>query len=193
MLDARKSMKVQALAVSEFAAVAGFVGGMMADRRSRHGLTVLKARVKVRGLSAIDLRTAAAQALVQWKQELLRDLGGAENVSAQRMTVVEMVVRTKLYIDHVDAWLMEQDSLVNRRKKSLLPVVKERQALVDSLSRLLSQLGLERREKPIKSLQEHLREVEAAKPSTTASSATEAGIEQTIVEPEEIEMQKGQS
>jgi hypothetical protein len=128
----------------------------MKNKRSRHGLTVLKARVKVRGLRAIDLRTAAAQALVQWKAELIRDLGAEENVSAQRMTLVDMVVRTKLYIDHIDAWLMEQDSLVNRRKKSLLPVVKERQALVDSLSRLLTQLGLERRAKPAKSLAEYL-------------------------------------
>ncbi len=162
----------------------------MADRRTRHGLTVLKARVKVRGFSTIDLRTAAAQALVQWKADLLCDLGGEENVSAQRMTVVEMVVRTKLYIDHIDAWLMEQDSLVNKRRKSLLPVLRERQVLVDSLSRLLQQLGLERREKPIKSLQDHLRDMEAAKAATTPSSATEAGIEQAIVEPEEMEQSK---
>jgi len=125
-------------------------------------LTVLKARVKVRGFSAIDLRTAAAQALVHWKAELLRDLGGTESVSAQRMTVVEMVVRTKLYIDHVDAWLMEQDSLVNRRKKSLLPVLRERQTLVDSMARLLGQLGLDRVPKSAKPLAEYIREKEPA-------------------------------
>jgi len=130
----------------------------MANSGTRHGLSALKARVTVRGLHAIDMRTAAAQALLAWKQELLRDLGGEENVSAQRITVVEMVVRTKLYIDHVDAWLMEQDSLVNRRKKSLLPVVKERQALVDSLSRLLQQLGLQRQQRPVKSLAEYVAE-----------------------------------
>jgi len=108
------------------------------------------------------LRTAAAQALVHWKAELLRDLGGTESVSAQRMTVVEMVVRTKLYIDHVDAWLMEQDSLVNRRKKSLLPVLRERQTLVDSMARLLGQLGLDRVPKSAKPLAEYIREKEPA-------------------------------
>ncbi len=158
----------------------------MANSGTRHGLSALKARVTVRGLHAIDMRTAAAQALLAWKQELLRDLGGEENVSAQRITVVEMVVRTKLYIDHVDAWLMEQDSLVNRRKKSLLPVVKERQALVDSLSRLLSQLGLQRVPKAIPSLQDYLRTMEAEKAVTTASPATEPEPGDTI-EQEEIE------
>jgi len=160
---------------------------MMANKRSRHGLTALKARVTVRGLHAVDMRTAAAQGLVAWRNELLAAFGGPENVSPQKMALVEMAVRTRLYVDHVDSWLLSQDSLVNKRRKSLLPVLRERQVLVDSLSRLLQQLGLERREKPIKSLQEHLRNMEAEKASTTASTATEAGPGDAIVEPEEIE------
>ena len=88
---------------------------------SRHGLNVLKARVKVRGLAAIDMRTAAAQALVAWRRELLSDLGGEESVSAQQMALVDMAVRTRLYVDSLDAWIMEQESLVNRKRKSVLP------------------------------------------------------------------------
>jgi hypothetical protein len=48
---------------------------------SRHGLTALKARVKVRGLTAIDRRTAAAQALLAWRKELLADLGVRDRTS----------------------------------------------------------------------------------------------------------------
>jgi len=129
----------------------------MAEKRTRHGLNALKVAVKVRGLAAIDKRTAAGQALVNWRQELLRDLGGEDSVSAQRRALVDMAVRTRLYIDHVDAWLMEQRSLLNRRKKAILPVLRERQILVDSLSRLLSQIGLERRAKPVEDLQTYLR------------------------------------
>ncbi len=125
---------------------------------SRHGLNALKARVKVHGLSAIDRRTVGAQALVAWRNQLLRDLGGEETVSAQQMALVEMAVRTRLYIDSLDAWLMEQKSLVNRRRKAVLPVVKERQQLVDSLARILGQLGIERRAKPIPRLREYLEE-----------------------------------
>lgn len=115
---------------------------------SRHGLEALKARVKVRGLSAIDRRTAAGRALIEWKRELLADLGGEEAVSAQKRAIVDLVVRTKLYVDSLDAWLMEQRTLVLARRKAVLPVLRERQALADSLARLLGQLGLKREDRP---------------------------------------------
>ncbi len=123
---------------------------------SRTGLHALKARVKVRGLAAIDMRTTAAQALIAWRSELLTDLGGEEIVSAQQLALVEMATRTRLYVDSLDAWLMEQSSLVNRRKKAVLPVLRERQQLVDSLARILGQLGLERKAKPVPALSEYL-------------------------------------
>ena len=63
---------------------------------SRHGLNALKVQVKVRGLQAIDKRTAAAQSLLAWRNELLTDLGGEESVSAQQIALVEMATRTRL-------------------------------------------------------------------------------------------------
>jgi hypothetical protein len=113
-------------------------------RRSRHGLHTLKARVAVRGLQALDTRSAGARALLAWRRELLEDLGGETNVSAQQMALVEAAVRTRLYVDTADAFIMEH-GLVNARRKSVHPVVRERQQLVDSLARLLGMLGLERR------------------------------------------------
>ena len=130
----------------------------MANRRSRHGLNALKARVTVRGLHSVDMRTAAAQGLVAWRNDLVAALGGLENISPQKMALVEMATRTRLYIDHADAWLMSQESLVNKRRKSLLPILKERQSLVDSLSKLLGQIGLQRQARPVKSLAEHIAE-----------------------------------
>ena len=59
-------------------------------------------------------------------------------------------------LDSIDAWLLAQPSLVNKRKRALLPVVRERTQLADSLARHLSALGLERRAKPTQSLQEYL-------------------------------------
>lgn len=130
----------------------------MTERRaySRHGLNVLKARVKVRGLTSIDRRTAAARALLAWREELLADLGGREAVSAQQFTLVELATRTKLYVDSLDAWIVEQHSLVNARKRAVLPVVRERQQLVDSLVRILTSLGLERRAKPVPNLRDYI-------------------------------------
>jgi hypothetical protein len=46
--------------------------------------------------------------------------------------------------------------LVNARKRTLLPVVRERQALADALARYLAQLGLERRAKPVADLATYL-------------------------------------
>jgi hypothetical protein len=89
---------------------------------------------------------------------LLTDLGGEEAISAQELALVELAARTRLYVDHLDAFLLEQESLVNKRRKALLPVVRERQALVDSLARILGQLGLERRARPVKSLHDYLAE-----------------------------------
>lgn len=67
-------------------------------------------------------------------------------------------MRQKLLLESVDAWLLVQPSLVNGRKRALLPVVRERQALADSLARYLTQLGLERRAKPLPSLNDYLRQ-----------------------------------
>jgi hypothetical protein len=124
----------------------------------KHGLNGLMSRIKTEGMQAIDQRSAGARALQQWKAELVADLGGEEAISAQEMTILELAVRTKLFIDHIDLFLMEQQSLVNKKRRSLYPVVQQRNSLVNTLANLLSQLGLKRREKPEKSLAEYLEE-----------------------------------
>src|SRR2546427_4707084 len=72
--------------------------------RSRSGLRALKSRVTVRGLTAIDRRTAAARALFDWRRAVLDDLGGEHTITAARLALVEIAVRTRLYLDHVDAF-----------------------------------------------------------------------------------------
>lgn len=134
---------------------------MGARSYSRHGLNQLKARVMVRGLSAIDKRTAAAQALLAWRKELFTDLGGEDACSAQQKALVEVATRTRLYVESLDAWIMSQKTLVNHKRKAVLPVVLQRQTLADALARYMTQLGLERREKPVKSLPEYLADLAA--------------------------------
>jgi hypothetical protein len=111
---------------------------------SRHGLGALKARVSLKGLSAIDARTVAARSLIAWRSELLRDLGGEESISAQRLTLVDMAVRARLFLDHLDSYLLAQSSLINRRSKRIIAALRERQQLADGLARVLGQLGLDR-------------------------------------------------
>lgn len=115
-----------------------------AQPRSRHGLNAAMTRVKLRGLRAIDRRTAAAREALSWRHDLVAALGGEADLSPQRRRLVEMAVRATLLLDHVDAWLVGQRSLINARSRSLLPVVVQRQGLADHLVRLLDKLGLDR-------------------------------------------------
>jgi hypothetical protein len=111
----------------------------------RHGLTALKRAVRELGGRAIDRRTRLGRALGRWRSDLIEDLGGRDALSTQQLAIVELAVTTKLLLDSVDAFLLNQPSLVNARKRALLPVVRERSQLADSLARYLTTLGLERR------------------------------------------------
>ena len=123
---------------------------------SKHGLTRLKHSVKTLGNRTIDRRTTVGRALAAWRSELLADLGGIEAVSTQELALVEETVKTKLILDSVDAWVLSQKSLINKRTKSVLPAVRDRQALVSTLRGLLGDLGLKRRSETLVSLGEYL-------------------------------------
>ena len=112
-------------------------------RYDRHGLTTLKRTVATLGGRVLDGRFAVARELREWRAGLERDLGG--DLSTQERVLVDLAVTQKLLLGSIDSWLLVQPSLVNARKRAVLPVVKDRQALVDSLSRIMGQLGLKRR------------------------------------------------
>jgi hypothetical protein len=108
------------------------------------------------GSRAIDRRTATGHALAEWRRGLLADLGGEEHLSTQELVLVEQVTRPRMILDSVDGWLFAQRGLVNRRTRSLLPVVRERTALVATLKGLLEALGLKRRTKQLPTLNAYL-------------------------------------
>ena len=123
---------------------------------SKHGLHSLKRAVCGFDMGKLDRRYRVFRVLAEWRSELIRDLGGQENLSTQQVAIVDLVAKSKLLVDSLDAWLLKQPSLINARKKSILPVLRERQQLVDSLARILGQLGLERKAKPVPALSEYL-------------------------------------
>jgi len=94
--------------------------------------------------------------MLDHRADLITDLGGESAVSAQQRGAIEMAVRTRLLIDHAAAYLLEQKSLINGRKRGFIPLVRELQSLVDSYVRILTTLGLERRVKPALSLDSYL-------------------------------------
>jgi hypothetical protein len=124
-------------------------------RSNRTDMHALKSAVKVKGLWAIDKRSLAAKALFRWKRDLIAQLGGIDEVTPAKMCLVDLATRTRLFIEALDAFLVEQKSLINRSQKSVIPVLLERQQLVDSMGKLLKQIGLQRQHGKVLSLKEY--------------------------------------
>jgi len=90
------------------------------------------------------MRTVAAREMLAFRDELIAALGGDTEVSPQQRKLVDLAARASLYLDHLDAWLAGQQTLVNRRSRSVLPVLLQRQSIAEHLARLLDRLGLDR-------------------------------------------------
>ena len=128
------------------------------------GLYRLKRTVQALGSRALpSKRTALGRELHAWRQSVVDDLGGDPS-TAQR-GLIDLAVRTKLLVDSVDAYVLAMPSPVNRQKRCLHPVVRERQSLVNQLQSLLRDLGLERKAKPVPDLTTYL----AAKTAQTGA------------------------
>ncbi len=124
--------------------VSGSKSSTPTSTRSRRALTAVKARVNLRALAAVDMRTVAAREMMAFRDELVAALGGDTELSPQRRKLVDLAVRVSLYLDHLDAYLAEQKTLINRRSRSVVPVLLQRQTLADHMARLLDKLGLDR-------------------------------------------------
>jgi hypothetical protein len=115
----------------------------------KYRLSSMKRAVRELGDHSLDGRTSVAKALAEWKAELIDDLGGRQAISTQQTAIIDLAVKTKLLLDSVDAWLLTRPSIIDKRRRTLLRIVRERQQLADALSRYLQVLGLARRSKPI--------------------------------------------
>jgi hypothetical protein len=138
----------------------------------RHGLNPLKKTLYELGYRVLDKRTVAGRALVEWRDDLVRDLGGEENISTQQDAIIILAIKTELLLDSIDVWLLEQPTLIIKRKRAIIPAVQQRQVLADALSRYMGQLGLERRHK-VKTLHEILTKQEDN--DTPANDAADEG------------------
>lgn len=122
----------------------------------KHGVSKLRTALKEAGTTRIDGRTTLGRELAASRERIEADAGGRDSVSQLKHDLIERYLRTLVLIDSIDRWLFEQPSLVNKRKKSVLPVVRERTQLVDSSLRLAQAIGLNRVKPAPPSLQEYL-------------------------------------
>jgi len=119
------------------------------------GIHTLKRAVVALGSRALPSRsTALGRALHEWRDALVADLGG--DPSTAQLALIDLAVRTKLLVDSVDGYVLAMPSPVNRQRRCLHPVVRERQSLVNQLQSILRDLGLERKAKPVEDLREYL-------------------------------------
>jgi hypothetical protein len=108
------------------------------------GLFTLRRALIDLGSRAIDGRSSVGVALRRWKTDLVEDLGGQGSISTQQETLIELAARSKIMLDSIDNWILAQPTLINSRKKVVLAVVQQRQAIADGLTRVLKELGLKR-------------------------------------------------
>ena len=140
----------------------------------KSGLKTLKRAIRVHGKRSIDRRTRAGKHHAHLRDTLLDALGGVKHVSPQKRVLLDELILTKLMLDSVNVWIVAQDSLINKRNKSIINVVKDRNALVTTLRTLLADLGLERVVKTLPTLAEYLNGKAPAKATDTTTTATPA-------------------
>jgi hypothetical protein len=107
-------------------------------RPSTHALTRMRKSLRTLTTKRLDGRSTVAVAVRRWKEDVRRDLGN--DLTRAQESLLEATAQTWVLVSSLDDWLTRQPSLVTK-KRQLLPVVRERQQLVDSLARLLDRLG----------------------------------------------------
>lgn len=130
----------------------------------QNGLKILRKRVALQGLRAIDWRSSGAKMAKEWRDELITALGTEANLSTQKMTLIDYATRTKIFLDHVDGFLLQEESFIFRGKKSAWPLLMQRMTLLASLERTLGLLGLERQARKLPTLEEYLRKKDTEAP-----------------------------
>jgi hypothetical protein len=118
----------------------------------------MKRAIAKLGSRAIPGNTKLGYALKAWRKEVVTSLGGPDNITPQQLAIIEMASMNKMMIGSVDAWIMSQPTLITRNR-TLIPVVLQRQALVNGFCSMMSQLGLKRVQKPVPTLDEIKREI----------------------------------
>src|SRR5262249_26237977 len=116
-------------------------------------------KIKLEAVSFDDLNFSSSGGEPPRKRflELLNHCGGEHLVSAVRRRIVERVVFTEYQLDCLDLYLVELGPrIVNRRKRTLIPIVRERDALVSMLRKLYDQIGLDPTKPAIPTLAEYM-------------------------------------
>ena len=114
------------------------------NNRETHGFYRRKTKLERVSFNDLNFSSAGGEQLRKRHYELLQHCGGEEFVSAVRRRVIERVIFCEYQLDCLDLYLAGLGPrIINRRKRGLIPIVRERDALVNTLIRLYDQIGLD--------------------------------------------------
>jgi hypothetical protein len=109
------------------------------------------------GLYRTDPATPELQAAAaELRAQIIADKGGIEVISTAERLMIDLAVEAAIKHQRVSAYLATLPSLVDKRRHRVWQVVLDTARLSDRLQSLLRDLGLERRPKPIESLEQYL-------------------------------------
>jgi len=125
-------------------------------------------RRRRKGRSVIDRRGAAGQNAMMLRDELIKDQGGAEELSTAKLALIEVISRDVYYLDEIDRRIKELMTKANKMSppkavkspKAMWMLYGYRAPVVRSLSANLLALGLEKAPPKVKTLDEILSEDE---------------------------------
>lgn len=96
---------------------------------------------KPRQNALYSMRTTVGRINAQRRDEYVAYCGGESTLTPTLRECIHGAVKARLLLDWVDAYLMRLgESMVHRRRKTLYPVVLQRQQLADSLLRYVQQM-----------------------------------------------------
>ena len=135
----------------------------------KHGSSRVALELKELVRRSMDGRTTEAREVAEWIGDYAGDLGGLEELTVAKVTTLQMAGQTWLQIRRVDAFIAGMASIAHAKRRQLYPIIMQRAGLVNTLRGLLSDLGLERRERDVTSLATYL----ATHTATATATATQ--------------------
>jgi hypothetical protein len=87
----------------------------------------------------------------QWRESVLRDLGGRDNVSSTKLALLATTTGSWIILNSIDRYVFElasSDGLASRKHRRAWPVVEQRMRIADTLRAQLLALGLDRMSQP---------------------------------------------
>ena len=110
---------------------------------------------------AITDLTPVESAAREWKENVVRDLGGSTTITATKLALVISATGSWIMLSTIDRYILDlaaTQGLVSRKHRKAWPVVETRARLAESFARQLQMIGLEKQSAPPMDLNRYIAE-----------------------------------